>query len=983
MRQLPFARDLERPALLDQIPDLLERIADLANDLGCGVRPPMLIDLAEVHALERLDEGCELVEVVMEFGLLRDCIVRAWSMAAGPDRDPAEECALHQAIDAALASSVQRYTLARDRTLQSLDRISAAALETNSLDEFLARLLGVLLETTAAVDSASILLREGDTLRVRGYAGANGEDTMHLAFEIAQHGEPIEVEYAYGVPLIDSGEVIGVAHMRSLTARHFSKQDQRLFVAMANRATSAIRMHLLREAAERRARQQHAVSALGMRALAEPDLQALFSSIVSTVAETLAVEGASIVEEASATVRAGVGSEIVGNERTLSVPIVLPGERRYGVLEVHTPRPDAFCADDISFLQSVAQTTALAIALRHAKSERAHMLEQQDSARAEAQRALAVLDMVLSSSSLGIGFIDTELRYVRVNSALAALNGVPADEHAGRSVREVLPREAADFIEPLLYQVLETRQPIENLELDAELPTHPGDVRSFIVNYVPVVTAGGELLGIGAVVIDVTERRRILNELREREEWFRSLADNIPQLAWMADETGAIIWYNRRWYEYTGTTIDEMKGWGWQTVHHPEHVERVIDKFRRHVVTGEVWEDTFPLRGADGRYRWFLSRAVPIVNSSGRVIRWFGTNTDVTEQRMMNEAMAILSSSRDYHETLKHVARLTATAIADWCVIDVVEAGKLARVAIAPDDEDFAQRLPMDCIARVVESGVSDAGDSYVIAPLIARNRTLGAITCGSAGDVAEVEELGRRVGLAVDNAQLFAQIQREAHMREEILAIVSHDLKNPLGALHLAATMLLAKAEGPTRRHLELIERSATRMDHLIGDLLDLSSIQSGHLAIVRKPEELDTLVREVYEAHGPIAREQGLELRQSGGLPPVSASVDRDRLLQVFGNLIGNAIKFCRPGDIITLGAELGPDEIVFSVADTGPGISAAEQPHIFEPYWSAKRYAKKGTGLGLYISKGIIEAHGGRIWLASTPGEGATFYFTIPLA
>jgi PAS domain S-box-containing protein len=125
---------------------------------------------------------------------------------------------------------------------------------------------------------------------------------------------------------------------------------------------------------------------------------------------------------------------------------------------------------------------------------------------------------------------------------------------------------------------------------------------------------------------------RAVQDLHESEDRFRALADNIAQLAWMTDASGGIFWYNQRWFDYTGTTLEEMQGWGWQQVHHPEHVDRVVAKFRRCIETGEPWEDTFPLRGKDGSYRWFLSRAVPIRDAQGNVLRWCGTNTDITDR---------------------------------------------------------------------------------------------------------------------------------------------------------------------------------------------------------------------------------------------------------------------------------------------------------------------------------------------------------------
>jgi PAS domain S-box-containing protein len=133
---------------------------------------------------------------------------------------------------------------------------------------------------------------------------------------------------------------------------------------------------------------------------------------------------------------------------------------------------------------------------------------------------------------------------------------------------------------------------------------------------------------------DVTHQFAIQESLRNSQQRFLALADNMAQLAWMADETGYIFWYNQRWFEYTGTTMAEMEGWGWKQVHHPEYLDRVVNKFAAHIASGEVWEDIFPLRSVDGHYRWFLSRAMPIRDeATGRIALWCGTNTDITEQR--------------------------------------------------------------------------------------------------------------------------------------------------------------------------------------------------------------------------------------------------------------------------------------------------------------------------------------------------------------
>jgi PAS domain S-box-containing protein len=150
-------------------------------------------------------------------------------------------------------------------------------------------------------------------------------------------------------------------------------------------------------------------------------------------------------------------------------------------------------------------------------------------------------------------------------------------------------------------------------------------------------------------------KRATRAEAATREREFRTLANSISQLAWMADEQGYIFWYNDRWYDYTGTTLEEMKGWGWQKVHHPDEVGRVVERIKVAFATGEPWEDTFPLRSKTGEYRWFLSRALPIFDADGKVSRWFGTNTDITEQRELEQA---LRASRD--ELEQKVTRRTA-----------------------------------------------------------------------------------------------------------------------------------------------------------------------------------------------------------------------------------------------------------------------------------------------------------------------------------
>ncbi len=219
--------------------------------------------------------------------------------------------------------------------------------------------------------------------------------------------------------------------------------------------------------------------------------------------------------------------------------------------------------------------------------------------------------------------------------------GYTAKEMIGQSVLRLIPPER-HAEESHILERIKRGESIEHYETIRR--RKDGTELTVSLTVSPVVDLQGRIIGASKIARNITEQKRIEEALRENEERLRMLADNISQFAWTADPTGWIFWYNRRWYEYTGTTFEEMQGWGWEKVHHPDHLDRVVKKWRQAHVTGEPWEDTFPLRGLDGTYRWFLSRALPIRDAEGRIVQWFGTNTDITELR---ETQATLRESEE------------------------------------------------------------------------------------------------------------------------------------------------------------------------------------------------------------------------------------------------------------------------------------------------------------------------------------------------
>ncbi len=249
---------------------------------------------------------------------------------------------------------------------------------------------------------------------------------------------------------------------------------------------------------------------------------------------------------------------------------------------------------------------------------------------------------LLDLSNDAIVVRDIAGRIVYWNTGASEIYGWTSGEALGKFTDELLateyPLPKADILKTLER---------EN-RWDGELVQTRRDGRRIHVNtrWALDRDAHGRPSGILISDTDISERKKTEEALRENEARFRALGDNIPQLAWMTNPAGDIFWYNRRWYDYTGTTFEEMKGWGWSAVHHPGYLAGVIAKWKDHLASGENWEDTFPLRGKDGKYRWFLSRAFPIRDAQGQIVRWFGTNTDITEQKLSEEQLERLVHER-------------------------------------------------------------------------------------------------------------------------------------------------------------------------------------------------------------------------------------------------------------------------------------------------------------------------------------------------
>jgi signal transduction histidine kinase len=395
---------------------------------------------------------------------------------------------------------------------------------------------------------------------------------------------------------------------------------------------------------------------------------------------------------------------------------------------------------------------------------------------------------------------------------------------------------------------------------------------------------------------------------------------------------------------------------------------------------------------------------------------------------VLAEINALLSASLDLGETLAVVARLALPQLADFCIVQLNGEGEAPRLALAHNEPAVEARLraQLDRLAddeavvslrrRVLASPerwlscglpqgelatpasppspatFAESGAAHALAiPLRVRDKALGVLMLFSckaervflASDVDFALELAARASVAIDNALLYREARQAVRLRDDVLAIVSHDLRSPLGAITMTTQALLREGQHKSveaKRSYDLILRSSRHMRRLIEELLEVASLQMGQLVLQKERVELAHLVQEAFDMFESSAQQKGVQLVQRS-IAATQLTCDAERVLRVLANLIGNAIKYTPRAGVIELFVEQLGHEVQVRVRDSGPGVSERDQQQLFAQYWKGNRAGRTSMGLGLYIARGIIEAHGGRIWVESTPPRGSTFVFTLP--
>jgi PAS domain S-box-containing protein len=723
----------------------------------------------------------------------------------------------------------------------------------------------------------------------------------------------------------------------------------------------------------------------------------------------------------------------------------------------HRRRRGPFEPQILEALRAVADIIALSIERQRADDERERY-------RVEAQAQRDFLARVFRQAPAAVAVLrGPEHVYEIANAPYLALTG--DRQILGMKVRDAFPEFAGQGLFELLDGVYTTSERVLGSELFAQF-TRGGALTEGYFNFVfePMRDASGATEGIVIVAVEVTDQVLARKSaegfaeglaaqqaaLRASEERFRSLVTATSQIVWTAAPDGAKNADSPTWRAFTGKAFDEWSGMRWLDQVHPDDRTAVVAAWRRAAAEGDHYKLEYKLRRRDGVYRTMLARGVPVRNDDGSLREWIGTCSDVTEERIAVQHLEFLArsgealaASLDYDVTLRAAAQMVVPALADMCVVDVMENdAEFRRVEVVhadPSLAEVAQELRVyppstdvdHPIAKAFASGqmalLEEVDDevleriarsprhlellremnvaSAIFLPLSTHGQLKGVLslfttesshrTFGEA-ELAVASEVGRRVSMALDNALLFAAAQSERdraeqanRAKDEFLAMMSHELRTPLNAMLGWTRMLRAGTltEEKKTRALETIERNAKAQAQLVDDVLDVSRIITGKLRLNVVSVNLLEAVETAIESVKPAAEAKGIRLQAL--LDPDAGTImgDPDRFQQICWNLLTNAVKFTPKGGRVHVRLQREDSHVHVAIEDNGKGIPPEFLPYVFERFRQADASitrAHGGLGLGLAIVKHLVELHGGTIEAKSEGNDqGAQFIVRVPIS
>ena len=621
----------------------------------------------------------------------------------------------------------------------------------------------------------------------------------------------------------------------------------------------------------------------------------------------------------------------------------------------------------------------------------------------QARRSMAFLEGVGEATPDLMYAKDRELRFVYANPAVLQALGRTADQVIGRRNRDfVAASPDLDAQDAADRRVIETGQ-AQSVEGRFELPD--GTIRLLRSRLFPLIGADGEVSGLAGLTSDVTEADAIRQILADSEAKYRTIANAMPAIVWLADADGQREFYNDRWYEFTGAAPGDSDGMNWTRLVHVEDRGRVVEAERRCIALGEPFEVQYRLVGK-AAVRWFLERALPLREESGQITRWSGTITDIQElienRRMKDAAIADLKAREAHLQSILDSVPDAMIVIDEHGVIQSFSAAAEAQFGRSSADvigHNVSMLMPSpyrENHARYLSSYL-ETGERKVIG--------IGRVVVGERADgstfpmelsVGEMKSGDRRffTGFVRDLTERQAAERRFQGVQSE-LAHVSR-----LSAMGEMASALAHELNQPLSATANYVQGSLRLLDHvpidrdLIKEALTIAGEQMFRAGDIirrlrdfvskgetdRRIENLSQLLEEAGALAMVGAKDQGVRLRFDVASDIGPVIVDKVQIQQVMLNLMRNAIEAMAgsPKRELVVSATAAPDNMVeVSVRDTGPGISEEIAAELFQPFVTTKQ---NGMGVGLSISRTIVEAHGGRIWVEPNVNGGTVFRFTL---
>jgi PAS domain S-box-containing protein len=599
----------------------------------------------------------------------------------------------------------------------------------------------------------------------------------------------------------------------------------------------------------------------------------------------------------------------------------------------------------------------------------------------------------------GIFVSDENGRYLDANEAGCLLSGYSRDEIIGKTVADLMRSEDVVRFREARARLTKGEAHVAESKIRCKDGTHVA------------VEVSARMLMDGRwqeFIRDISARKareqesaRLLTDMHSDRRWLQAVLDTAPLGILLFEPSGRLT-FNRRAEELLGMSLSSTEGSAQYANRiffpdgRPVPPDQLVSaRVRRNeeTIVGEEYIVTRP----DGSRIPVLGSAAPIRDAEGRAIGAVGVFQDMSgrmrseelirnNERLLNGIFEILPVGVWIADETGRIVRTNSAGLRIWAGARYVGVSEFDQYKAWWADTGKPIAAEEWALARALTRGETSIGELIRIQCFDGTFKTI----INSALPLHD--EQGKFTGAIVVNEDVTSlketeeTLRRAVRAREEVLGVVAHDLRNPLNTILLQLERLCLPgkhSERPSQQVLERMQKTAMRMNRLIQDLLDVVRIDAGALTLERAPvPAARSLLTELVEAQRELASEASLELHLDvkGELPDLWA--DHDRLLQVLENLVGNAIKCTKPGGDITVGAAMKGSEVVFWVADTGIGIPAENLPTLFDRFWQGRRADRRGAGLGLAIAKGIIEAHGGRIWVESQLGVGTTFFFTVPV-